>query len=173
MYLYLIAQTCKPSSSLLLNSIPFNERGSDLTGEKIDILIDRSNPLEFRKAILSCIKYMVKYNSLPIVKVGNSESIFHALYLSLDKFLTNDYNTTSFTGNSIQGDLTPFANNLYLTEKEEFDKIWKSDKIFPIYAFKDAENFDKWLIEYFASLSASYQTSDDRYSNIKGLMDLN
>lgn len=160
-------------NSLLLNSVPHNVRGSDLTGEKIDILIDRSNPLEFRKAILSCIKYMVKYNSFSIVKVGNSESFIHALYLSLDKFLTNKYIATSFTGNSIQGDLTPFANNLYLTEKEEYDNIWDADKLFPIYAFKDAENFDQWLIEYFASLSATYQTSDDRYSSIKELMDLN
>ncbi|HDZ17780.1 hypothetical protein LCGC14_1574810 [marine sediment metagenome] len=163
-----------PEGSLLINSIPGDLRGDDLaqySGERLDFSINWQDPAEFRRTVLSIVKYMVKYNAFIKVDVGLSGSGKHALYLSLDKFLTNDYVTTSFTGDSILGHLTNYANSLYTAEQalgendeEKYDNIWTSDNIFPIYVFKDATDLDTWMLRYFESLANSYQTSDNRYS---------
>jgi len=156
-----------PEGSLLINSVPSDHRGADLTGERIDINIDRSNLVEFRKSILTIVKLMVKYNAFIVVNEGPGITSRNVLYLSLRKFLTEEYVKTSYTGNSISGTLTNSGNSLYSTGHLLYDgEIWNSDNIFPIYAFIDGKNIDSWILAYFNQLSISYNTPDQRYSDI-------
>ncbi len=67
--------------------------------------------------------------------------------------------------------MTNYANSLYAAEQslgndddQKYENIWNSEIIFPIYAFKDASEFDDWILRYFESLAASYHTTDNRYS---------
>lgn len=162
-----------PDGSLLINSIPFDSRGTDLTGERIDINIDRSNLVEYRKSIATIIKLMVKYNAFIIVNEGHGKTSRHVLYLSLKKFLTNQYITTSFTGNSISGTLTSSGNTLYSVEHESYDnQIWTSSNVFPIHMFKDGQDLDVWILDYLDQLARSFKSSDNRYSNIDEFISL-
>ena len=69
-----------PENSLLINSIPSDLRGSDLTGEKIDIAINCANYVGFRRAIAIIVKYMVKYNAFIIVNEGPGITSRYVLY---------------------------------------------------------------------------------------------